>query len=336
MRYIQNSNMKFLFNGLGSIGQRHLRNLHALGHREFFVYRTGNVATPIETEYRVKRLESFEAGLALHPDAVFITNPTVFHLAHTKQALAAGCHVFIEKPVSHTLEGVDELEHLAQKKGRVVFVGYQLRFHPILRAIKEQVDQGAIGKPLAAHISVGQYLPDWHPDEDYRTGYAARKELGGGAILTLSHEIDYALWLLGPARSVYALGGHLSMLSLDVEDVAKMLIEFKSGCIADIHIDYLQRPPGRTFHLIGEKGKIEWDYFSDRARVYTYTNDKPAELLLPAGFEKNVMYREEVAQFIRAVEGREPPYSSLADGIATLVLARAALTSLERKALITL
>lgn len=324
--------MKFLFVGLGSIGQRHLRNLHALGHRDFLAYRTAKEIHAIETEYGIRRVSSYEGGLAAKPDAVFITNPTSFHVSYALRALRKGCHVFVEKPLSSAIDGVSELAVAAKDQNRILYVGYHLRFHPVLQAIKTLLDGGVLGKLIAAHIEVGEYLPDWHPGEDYRQGYAARKDLGGGVILTLSHELDYALWLFGPAHSVYCLGGSRSDLLLDVEDVAKMLIEFDSGCIADIHVDYLQRPPRRTFQLIAEKGKVEWDYFSDRAYIFWYDRAKETgELRLPAGFEKNVMYRDEVSHFIRVIKGEEQPRVPMADAVDTLRAALAAKESLASK-----
>jgi predicted dehydrogenase len=322
--------MKFLFAGLGSIGQRHLSNLYRLGERDFLAYRTTREIAPFEREYGVRRVASYEEGLAAAPDAVFVTNPTVFHVPFSLKALESGCHVFVEKPLAADIDGVSRLAVAAEERGRVVYTGYHLRFHPILRAIRSLVSEGRIGRPLSARLSVGQYLPDWHPDEDYRAGYAARRELGGGVILTLSHEIDYALWLFGAAKSVYCLGGHKSNLEIDVEDTAEILLEFRSGCSVSIHLDYLARPPRRDFYLIGTEGQIEWDYFSNSANVFLReSTETPQRLLLEEPFDKNQMYLDEVAHFLRVIRGEEEPQVPLRDAIATLSVALAALESLR-------
>lgn len=321
--------MKFFFLGLGSIGARHVRNLYSLGERDFFAYRTGRAIAPVETECGVRRVPTLEAGLAENPDAVFVTSPTSLHVPGATEALRAGCHVFIEKPLGHSMAGVAELERLAAGSGRVVFVGYQMRFHPILTAIHKILSAGELGRPIAAHLEVGQHLAEWHPGEDPRTSFASRRDLGGGVILTLSHELDYSLWLFGPVTRVWCLGGKTSDLVLDVEDTATMLVEFASGLAATIHLDYLQRPASRSFKVLGEGGKIEWDYFASQATVYASHPHTHRAISLPPGFERNTMYLDEVRHFLAVIRGEEENRIALPSAIATLELSLAALASLE-------
>lgn len=327
---------KFLFVGLGSIGRRHAQNLYTLGYRDFFAYRTTAAVDEFEKAIGITRVSSYEAGLALAPDAVFVTNPTAFHVRDAIAAVSAGCHVFVEKPLGASLEGVRELQNLAREKQRAVYVGYHLRFHPVLLAIREVLVRGEFGAPLAAHLEVAEHLADWHPGEDHRQSYAARRDLGGGVILTLSHELDYAHWLFGEVHSVSCLGGTRSDLVRDVEDTATMLCEFSSGLAATIHLDYLQRPPARSLKVVCEKGKIEWDYFSPGAKVFSSLSPgaRPRELLQPPGFEKNQMYVDEVAHFVRVIAGAEQPRVSLPSAIYSLQLALAALQSLGERRLV--
>ncbi len=203
--------MKVLVVGLGGIGQRHVRNLRALlGDRvEFLAYRVRrllHVVTPaleadeshnIEREYGIRVFDTLDSALAAGPQAAFICNPSSMHVRAALACVRAGCDVFLEKPVSNSLDGVCELMEAASSLQRIVAVGYQLRFHPCFQALQEIVRGGLLGQLLAVRAQVGEYLPAWHPYEDYRRMYASRAELGGGVILSQIHEFDYLYALFG-------------------------------------------------------------------------------------------------------------------------------------------
>src|SRR5262249_11926524 len=150
-------------------------------------------------------VRSLDAALALGPAIAIVANPTALHVPTALAALRAGAHVFIEKPVSHTLEGLDTLAAEAEARRRHILVGHQFRFHPTLLLLRDWIAADLIGRPIAADVRWGEYLPNWHPDEDYRAGYSAQRALGGGATLTLSHPFDYLEWMLGPVASVTAM-----------------------------------------------------------------------------------------------------------------------------------
>ena len=235
--------MKFLMIGLGGIGQRHLRNLRALAgpSAEVLAYRVRrqtHVLTDqlqienqagLEEKYAVRLHTDLDAALAEQPAAALICNPSSLHVPVALKAAAAGCHLLLEKPLSHNLEGVDELIGVMAGKGLVGLVAYQMRFHPCLRRLRELLAAGAVGRIVAVRAEVGEYLPGWHPYEDYRQMYASRAELGGGVVLSQIHELDYLYWLFGMPRRVMAMGGHLSSLEIDVEDTASILME----CVVD-------------------------------------------------------------------------------------------------------
>ena len=136
--------MKFLIAGFGSIGRRHFRNLRALGEQEIMLYRTGHstladdelAGFPVETD--------LQAALAHHPDAVFVANPTALHLDVAIPAAEAGCCLFLEKPISHSLARVDALQQIVQRTQVQVLVGFQFRFHPGLRKIQKILQSGAL------------------------------------------------------------------------------------------------------------------------------------------------------------------------------------------------
>jgi predicted dehydrogenase len=332
--------MKILIAGLGSIGRRHLRNLLALGEQDILLYRTrhgtlndGLTRTggeldgfPVETD--------LQAALAQQPEAVVIANPTALHLDVAIPAARAGCHLLLEKPVSHSFDRIDELQTAVQTSGSRVLVGFQFRYHPGLQKIAELLSNEAIGRPLSARAHWGEYLPDWHPWEDYRQGYSARSDLGGGVILTLSHPLDYILWLFGEVSSVWAYAAHLSDLELDVEDTAEIGIEFKNGVLGSLHLDYNQRPPMHYLEIIGTLGSLFWkgdvvSLFDARANEIART-----DFNLPLGFERNDLFLDEMRHFLAVAGGRASPVCSLADGIEALRLAYGARQSAHDRQLI--
>lgn len=299
--------MKYLFVGLGSIGQRHLKNLREITDERILAY-SANPKTHknFAVKYNVEVFSDFNKALVKKPEIVFITNPTSLHLPYALKAAKQGCHLFIEKPVSHNLDNVDKLFKIVSQKKTVCQVAFQLRFHPSLLLIKKLIEDKRIGKILFSGIEVGQYLPDWHPGEDYRTGYAARKDLGGGVILTLIHELDYAYWLFGNIKSVSAYIGKVSPLEIDVEDLAVITAKTKTGAILEIHLDYIQRPMSRSCRIVGEKGKIEWDYAKNEVKLFIGQTGR-SKIFKAKNFEKNKMYQAELDHFLKCVKRQAEP-----------------------------
>ena len=195
----------------------------------------------------------FDEALERGYDAVVICNPTALHTEFATRAAAASCHLYVEKPVSNTLANTDELVRTVQRNGLVAAVGCQFRFHPNLTAIKGWLDEDVIGRALSVHVDTGEYLPGWHSWEDYRKGYAAREDLGGGVVLTLIHEIDYLYWLLGGLKPVNAFGGTSGALDLAVEDHLTAMLVSEADAPVTLHIDYLQRPPCRRMKIVGSR-----------------------------------------------------------------------------------
>jgi predicted dehydrogenase len=322
--------------GLGGVGQRHLRNLRAvLGPgpeiSAYRVLRNAPVLTntleveageDLERKYNVTTFRSLEEALARKPSAVFISNPSSLHIPVAIAAAKAGCDLFLEKPLSHTLDGVNELAELVRRNRLVAMVGYQMRYHPCLRRVKELLDTGAIGQVLAVRAEVGAYMPGWHKYEDYRTSYASRADLGGGVVLSQIHEIDFLAWLFGAPSRLFALGGHLSSLEVDVEDVASSLLECRaSGRLVpvELHQDYLQRPGARSLRIVGDKGKIIADI--EQLTVTSFDESGTPSTQSFADFQRNQLFIDELNEFLRCIETRETPSISLADGISSLAIA---------------
>jgi predicted dehydrogenase len=331
--------MKFLIAGLGSIGRRHIRNLWSLGERDILLYRTHR-STLGEDEFAGLPVETdLEAALSHQPAAVIVANPTALHMEIAIPAARAGCHLLIEKPISHSSERLDELEDAVRKGGGRVLVGFQFRFHPGLRRVAGLLRDGEIGQPLSARAHWGEYLPRWHPWEDYRQAYSARRDLGGGVILTLCHPFDYLRWLLGDVHAVWAFAGQLSHLELDVEDTAEIGLHFSQGTLGSLHLDYIQRPASHTLEIIGTHGTIRWENASGTVWL-TQAESGLAERLnsgqentsvfpVPNGFERNHLFLAEMRHFLEVMRGEILPKCTLLDGRKALELAQAALFSAQ-------
>lgn len=320
--------MKFLIAGYGSIGRRHLNNLIALGEKDVLLYRTHHSTLPEAEIADIPVETSLAAALAHKPDAVIVANPTALHLEVAIPAAKAGCSIMMEKPISHQVEGIEQLKSALARGGGRFLTGFQFRFNPGLTRVKEWLEQGKIGTVVYAHVCWGEYLPAWHPWEDYRKSYTSRADLGGGVVNTLSHPLDYLRWLLGEIVEVGAVTSNKG-LGLEVEDTADIELRFENGALGNVHLDYLQRPPEHTLKIAGTEGTILWDNATTTARLYRADEEKWQEVPPLAGFERNAMFLAEMSHFIRVVKGEESALCTLDDGIAALELARAVYQSAQ-------
>ena len=322
--------MRILIAGLGAIGQRHARNLRAAcgDGLELLAYRRRRLphviteslqrdeSRNVEAELGLTVFEDLDAALAARPDAVFVCTPSSGHLEIAQRAAEAGCHLFIEKPISHTLDGVDRLHDTVASKQLVVLVGCQWRYHPAVRWLRDVLQEATLGRLVRAEIDYGEYLPDWHPYEDYRASYAARAELGGGVVLTQIHDYDLAWSLFGASHVVSASGGHLSDLEIDVEDTVEAQLDGGAAPVT-VRQSLASRPPHRTLMVEGENGAITIDLLA--GRVSSHPRIVAAGAF--AGYQRNEMFLEEARHFCACLAGTESPAVPLDDGIAVLRLA---------------
>lgn len=326
--------------GCGSIGRRHARNLRTLGVRQ-----VGFCDTSLETLKQCREEiggEIFsDCGQALQkfkPDMALICTPPVCHVEQALAALQARAHVFIEKPLSHESIGIQALIAEARRRDRNVQIGYNMRFHPGLKILKDLIDSGKIGRVLWLSAEVGQYLPDWRPWQHYRESYSARHELGGGIILDGSHELDYICWLLGRPTEVTCRAEHLSSLDVDVEDSAWIYLTFPERRRAELHLDFVQRGYTRTCKVVGETGTALWDFNAQEVRWFSaekLSGEKPSEQpswnSIRYVFEANDMYVAEMVHFLKSLGSGTGPMIDLEQGRDVIKVVEAAKKSSEEE-----
>jgi len=336
--------MKILIMGLGGIGQRHLRNLRMLQGNESEIIAYDPRPNPpvlsdqlkveegvsLEEKYNLAIFPDFERALAQKPQAAFVCNPTSMHVPAAIRAAQMGCALFVEKPLSHNLDHVDELINLVESHNLAAAVGYQMRFHPCLQRLHALVQEKKVGRILSVRAVVGEYLPGWHTYEDYRQSYASRQDLGGGVILSQIHELDYLYWLFGMPRRVFGLGGHLSSLEIDVEDTADILMECKvDGHLIPIslHQDYMQNPSCRSCEIVGDAGRILVDIRALTVDVFDGRGNH-VEASSYEGFQRNQLFLDELMCFLDDMQGKQTPLVNLRDAAQSLRMALAAKESL--------
>ena len=290
--------------GCGSIGQRHIRNLRELGIESLYALRSGQRSDiDLDSSLDVEEVYSWDSLFEKKPDVAIISNPTSSHLETINRCLKNVRGIFIEKPLAQSLEGVADLLEEFKTRRVTSFVGYNLQFHSAIKRISNFLDDDRVGKPILFQCQVGQWIEDWHPNRDYREAYYARKDLGGGALLSLIHEVHMATELLGPARSVSCLLPKSDLVTLDVDVIADLMIEHVNGSVSQIHVDLIQRPAHRQGVISFERGWISYDLIRQNIVTCLAETAPTTEQILPDSLPHS--YVEEMTTFLDFVrEGK--------------------------------
>jgi len=305
--------------GAGSIGRRHATNLATLGAEVSVFDVDQTLLGTICADTRWNPVFDLDRALEQEAfDAAIICTPNHLHIPYAQKAADACLHLFVEKPLSHTYAGVDELVSSVEQRGLVGMAGFNLRFEPGLAYIRQRLDPARVA---FAQVEFGSYLPGWRPGTDYTKGYSANRSMGGGIILDDVHEIDYACWLFGYPESVLSTAGTFGNLTIDVEDTADLQLRYPDK-IVTIHADYLQRRYTRRCKICFRDGySTEW-VFGDHVTEFTERGEDTFSY--GNRFSTNDMYLEEMRHFLACVDSGTTPESSLAHAARILDIALAA------------
>lgn len=319
---------RVLIVGLGSIGTRHARLVRevapcveviALRHQDY------EGPLPVGIDHSVS---SLAAALKLAPQAAVIATPASYHLDVALPLASASVHLLVEKPISNTTHGVSELIDVCRARSITLMTGYNLRFSPSLQRFREFLREKRVGSVLSIRAEVGQFLPSWRPDSDYRETVSAKAALGGGVLLELSHEIDYLRWLFGEIEWVSAIQRKQSGLEIDVEDTAHLILGFAhepaaGPVIAAVSMDFIRHDTTRTCTVIGETGSLRWNVLTGTVEIFEQGGSSWKTLFADAS-QRDDSYLAEWRHFLACTADGGPPIVSGYDGLAALRVVEAA------------
>lgn len=314
--------MRVLLIGSGSIGRRHLDSLRTLGvDVQLTVLRAGAPSDDWSRGAAAQVVGDWPAALAGAPQLAIIATPSSLHLDALARLLPAGVPCYVEKPVISDAAQADALEGLLQAGPLPpTLCGCNLRFLPSLGRLRRLLADGAIGRPVRASLQVGQWLPDWRPAQDYRTGYSADPARGGGVVLDLVHELDAARWLFGEFEQVHAIGGHYSRLEIASEDTAAILLGRCGGPAVAIGLDYVSRRPQRCYEIVGDEATLRWDLPGRRLELIRAGGSEPIDCG-PDGFDVAATYPAAMRALLAAIAGGAPCSQDIHEGLRSARLA---------------
>lgn len=295
--------------GCGSIGSRHIGNLVAF---EGVVVSAHDLdpdrVAAVEGEYGVPATTDLDSALSDDTDCVIVCTPPHTHLDIATTALDVGAHVFVEKPLSSDLDGVEEFVDRATATDSVVYVACNMRFHPPVRQIQEWLNAGEIGPLQFCRLRYGNDLRNWR-STDYRESYSSSSDAGGGIILDAVHEIDLALEWIDQIETIQCAAKKLSTLEIDAEDTAEILLESNSK-MAELHVDYIRPERIRSYELSGRDGIIRWvgqGKNPENSRVSLFRRETETWETHEYESTLNEQYVAEMKDFFACVHGEKQP-----------------------------
>lgn len=304
--------------GMGNISTRHRKNVKQLfpDAEIIAVSSSGNFPKlPISDADKV--LLNIEDAIAAKPDMAIVASPATMHATHAIKLIKSGVPVLVEKPLTASVADAHSILEAARQHSVAVSVGYCLRYMPVIKELKNIIHTGSMGKIYNVFCETGQYLPDWRPSKNYRDSVSVSKSLGGGALLELSHEIDYLHYLFGDLQPVAAVLRSSEELGLEVEDLVDVLALTTENSVVSIHLDFLQKMPRRKIRIVAEKGNMDCDLIINSLKITKHGEEYV--VFEDNDFDRNQMYLDMLGDFNRMVAGEEHTTISLAEAQKTVV-----------------
>lgn len=304
---------------MGSIGLRHIQivrknypDIKVMVLRHKYCYESD-----VEGLGLYACVTDIQQAIDFCPDAAIVANPASKHLSIAKTLAKEGVHLLIEKPISASSQGVQELIDLCHHDKLLLMTAYNLRFLPSLMEFRELLHDGYVGQVLSVRAEVGQYLPSWR-ELDYRKTVSAQKSLGGGVLLELSHEIDYLSWIFGSVQWISSHVSKQSNLEIDVEDTASIFFGFKkqdgSDLTATLNMDFFRHDTTRYCMAIGDRGTLRWNGVAGDVQFYSM-KDQSWSQIFSSKPDRDYTYEREISNFISSIETNISTQTSGEEGL---------------------
>ena len=247
-----------------------------------------------KNDLRIKEYKSLEDAFLINPDVAFITNPTYLHVETALDCAKKNINLFIEKPISHSLEKIEELEIEIKKRKLFSYIAYNMRFHPVTEYLKELISKKE--KPVNFIVKCSTYLPNWRQNQDYTKSYSAKKEKGGGVILDLSHEFDYINWLFSDIKKIEGHFDKVSNLEINCEDVLDAQLICGQNIEGKLHLDYFSRNEERKIQVKYYDEYLEGDFIKNTVKMVN-KNGREREIKFQSN--QNVTYKKQLDYFFK-------------------------------------
>lgn len=300
--------------GLGSIGNRYIGIIKSIFPDINIVVLRHKKCNQNDALELYKCVSSINDAVLTNPQVAIITNPASMRQEIIKKLAFNGINLLIEKPISNSSNGLNELIKLCDKNKCKLMVAYNLRFLPSLIKFKQRIHSGIVGDILSVRSEVGQYLPSWREGIDYQHAVSSQKRLGGGVLLELSHDIDYLVWIFGQISWVKSHISKQSDLNIDVEDTSYSIFKFKkSNITASLNMDFIRHDTIRQCKVIGKKGTLLWDGLTGEVKHFS-KGGKGWSTLFSCETSRDYTYKKEFKSFLSSIKLNKKPCITGEDG----------------------
>ena len=331
---------RLLIVGYGSIGKRHAKLARKLLPKAEITVLRHKSCDGKDNQDIDRCVTNLNDALKFKPQAAVIANPAPHHIKAAFPLAQLGVHLLIEKPISNTSKDVSQIIDICRSKNSILMTGYNLRYLNSLQKFREFIQEERVGKIFSVRAEIGQYLPSWRPDSDYRENVSARSELGGGVLLELSHDIDYLCWLFGDVEWISSLQSKQSDLEVDVEDTAYITFGFSSvdgskPVTVNLNMDFIRHDTTRFCKVIGELGTLYWNALNGSIGLMEQ-GSSDWKIIYEKRNKRDDSYIAEWENFIDCIENKKTPLVTGQDGLSVIKIIEAARESSKTHSVVSL